>query len=487
MKRSELFFAVLLVPLDFCMLLLGFLLAYYLRDRGFVFLPDVPFQVERIVRYGGLGGILPLSQYVRYVLYIIPAMIGIFGLTGLYAMRSGMPWTKRATRIFIGVTGGLFFILLLFFLRNDFFLPRTTVIYAWILCSFFTIAGRLSIRLIQRGLRRFNIGVIRLAIIGKSEAARLILQSLNKHSLYRLEARFDSIEVPEILAQLDADNLDELIVVNEHYNVDDLVTIRNHCLEHQVSFSFVPSLFAELESSYVIRSEVGLPMIEVRPTPLDGWGRVLKRLFDIVASLVLIVLFSPFFILIAVWMKIADPGPLIYKNERLGKDMKPIQIWKFRSMKFEYCDGPGYPGGDALKKYLAQNPEAAAEWAATSKLKNDPRVSSVGKFLRRTSLDELPQFFNVLLGSLSIVGPRPIVRNAIHDEVEKYGETARILFTVKPGVTGLWQVSGRNDLSFKERVHLDASYIEHWSILNDLWIMIRSESIFFTKRNNGAY
>jgi len=488
MKRSEIFFSVLLVPLDFLMLFLAFLLAYYLRNKGIVFVPaDVPHQVGRIIQYGSLGDILPVSQYVHYVLYIIPAMLCIFALTGLYAMRNTMPWTKRVTRIFIGVCGGLFFILILFFLKNNFFLPRTTVVYAWVFCIVFVVVGRLGVRILQRVLRRFNIGVVRLAIIGKSEAATRILQNLNRHSLYRLEARYDSMDIDEIIAQLDADNLDELIVVNERYSVDDLVIVRNHCMEHQVGFSFVPALFTALESNYTIRSEIGLPAIEVRPTPLEGWGRVYKRLFDIIASFLLIILFSPIFLIIIIAMKIADPGPLIYKNERLGKDMEPIQIWKFRSLKYEYCDGPGYPGGDAFKKYLASNPEAAAEWAATSKLRNDPRISSIGALLRKTSLDELPQFFNVFFGTLSLVGPRPIVRNEFNDEVAKYGETARLLFTVKPGVTGLWQVSGRNDVSFKERVQLDAHYIERWNIWKDLWIMLKTVTIFFPKKGNGAY
>lgn len=487
MKRSEIFFATLLPIVDFGMLLLGFLLAYYVRDQGIVFSPDVPGQFARIVRYGEMGDILPLTQYLRYVLYIIPAMIGIFALTGLYAIRNVMPWTQRATRIFIGVSVGLFFILMLFLLRNDFFLPRATVLYAWLFCAVLVLCGRLVVRGVQHLLRRFNIGVIRLAIIGKSEAAPRILQNLNKHSLYRLEARYDSIEVPAILAQLDADNLDELIVVNEHYDVEDLITIRNHCLEHQVSFSFVPALFAVLQSNYAIRSGVGLPMIEVRPTPLDGWGRVVKRMFDILASLFFIILFSPLYVIIAVWLKLASPGPLIYKHQRIGKDMKPITIWKFRSMYIQFCDGPGYVGDEAFKKLLLDNPELAKEWQETSKLQRDPRISRPGLFLRKTSLDELPQFFNVLFGSLSLVGPRPIVRNEHRDEVEEYGETARLLFTVKPGLTGLWQVSGRNDLSYRERINLDAYYIEHWNLWKDLWIMLKTVTVFFPKKGRGAY
>jgi undecaprenyl-phosphate galactose phosphotransferase len=489
MKRSEIFFSVLQVPLDFLLLLAGFLAAYWLRDSGFVLTPDVPGDLGSVVRYGSLSDILPFSEYLRYVLYIIPVMIGIFGLTGLYAMRGSLPLSKKAIRVFLGVSVGLFFVLLLFLLRNDFFLPRSTVLYAWAFCTLFVLLGRMVIRMIQAILQKFGIGVIRLGIVGSQESATTILLGLmhNPHSLYRLDSLLESLQVDKLIRQLNADKLDELIVVNEHYDTEDLIKIRNHCLEHQVGFSFVPSLFTKLQSNYAVRSEFGMPAIEIKPTPLDGWGRVVKRIFDIISSIVLIILFSPVYLIIAVWMLISSPGPLIYKNKRLGKDMEPIFVWKFRSMKVEYCDGPGYSGAAAFKKYLVSNPAAAKEWEATSKLQNDPRVSQVGKFLRKTSLDELPQFFNVLGGSLSLVGPRPIVRNDFHDEVEKYGEAARMLFTVKPGVTGFWQVSGRNDTTFAERIQLDMHYIENWSLWWDLLIMFKTISVFIPKRGKGAY
>ena len=487
MKRSEIFFAALLPPLDFLMLVGGFIVAYYLRNSGVLFTPDTGTELVRVLHTGSAGDILPFAQFMRYVLYITPAMLIIFGLTGLYAMRGPMPWSKRLVRIFLGVSVGQFFIMLLFLLRNEFFLPRSTVLYAWITCTVFVLFGRLFVRYIQWFLRRRGIGVIRVGVIGASKAAQTIAQSFATapHALYRLDSRYDSLDVCEVIKQLGADNLDELIVVNEHYNSEDLIRIRNHCLEHQVSFNFVPSFFSNSQSNYVLRNELGLPIIEVKPTPLDGWGRILKRVFDILASSFFIMLFSPIFLIIAVWMKLNSPGPLIYKNVRLGKDMQQIIVWKFRSMRIEYCDGPGYKGGDMLKKYLAANPAAAAEWKATSKLKNDPRVSSVGKFLRKTSLDELPQLFNVFLGTLSLVGPRPIVRNAIHDEVEKYGEAARLLFTVKPGVTGLWQVSGRNNTTFEERIALDIRYIEDWSIWLDIVILFKTIGVFLPGKGKG--
>lgn len=483
MKRSELFFSVLLIPIDFCMLLAGFALAYYVRGNGYVFSPDIPGQFGRVIRYGVLGEIMPFPAYMHYVLYIVPVMILIFAFTGLYAMRGSFGWWRSLVRVFIGVSVGLFFILLLFLLRQDFFLPRATVLYAWGLCTLSVLFGRVCIRAIQRSLRPLGIGVVRVAIIGKSTAAEQIMVNLhrNPHSLYRLDARYDSLEVDNIITQLEADKIDELIVVNEHYDAKELITLRNHCLENQVTFSFVPALFAELPSSYDIRTEVGLPMIEVRPTPLEGWGRVLKRLFDVIVSFILIILCSPLFLFIAIWLILASPGPLIYQQERIGRGLKPIKIWKFRTMHIQYCTGMGYDGDAYFAKLLQDNPDLAEEWQQYTKLKNDPRISRPGRFLRATSLDELPQFFNVLTGVLSLVGPRPIVK----EEIRKYGETARILFTVKPGVTGLWQVSGRNDVSFKERVALDAQYIEQWSIWKDIGIMLKTVIVLIPVKGRG--
>jgi undecaprenyl-phosphate galactose phosphotransferase len=169
-------------------------------------------------------------------------------------------------------------------------------------------------------------------------------------------------------------------------------------------------------------------------------------------------------------MKLTTPGPLTYTQRRIGRGRKEIGVLKFRSMKIEYCTGPGYSGDAAFKKLLDENPDLAAEWKQYFKLKEDPRVSRAGKILRKTNLDELPQFWNVIRGELSLVGPRAIIK----DEVEKYGETADILFTVRPGITGPWQVSGRNDISYDERVRLDAQYIRHWNLLTDIGIVFKT-------------
>lgn len=491
MKRSEIFFSTLLVPVDFFALLAGFVVAYYVRDSLTGLSGTVSAISSEVVT--STGGLQPLTHYLHYIWYIIPAMLVIFAFVGLYTMRSATSWPRRFFQILLGVTGGEFFILLLFLLKKDFFLPRSTVLYSWILCTIFVTIARYGVRLLQKFLYRYDIGSIRVAIIGRSEAARQIMKNLGSrlHSTYQLEERFEGVGVSEVIPLISRDKFDELIVVNTQYSVEDLISLRNHCLEQHVGFSFVPSLFSSLRSSFEIRSEVGLPMIEVLPTPLEGWGRVVKRLFDIIASIILLILFSPVYLLIAIILKTTDPGPLFIRHTRIGLRRTPICITKFRSMRMGWTDENGKLSKH-FQKYLDTHPEAAKEWQETVKLKDDPRISKMGRILRKTRLDELPQFFDVLVGALSLVGPRPIV----DWEVEKFGEKARILFTVRPGVTGPWQVEGGNDLSYEKRVELNAIYIEHWSIWRDLSILLKTAwlllsdlvgKLFGKDGDNGAY
>lgn len=201
--------------------------------------------------------------------------------------------------------------------------------------------------------------------------------------------------------------------------------------------------------------------------------RVMKRGLD----LLLVVLCLPVLFLliaaIAIAIRATSPGPIFFSHRRIRGHGRFFSMWKFRTM----CVN----SAEVLENFLAENPEARAEWRKTHKLKNDPRVTPVGEFLRRTSLDELPQIWNVLSGSMSLVGPRPIVAA----EVEKYGEFFADYCMVKPGVTGLWQVSGRSQLSYPERVQLDRRYAQNWSLSGDLKILVRTLSS--VANQDGAY
>lgn len=203
-------------------------------------------------------------------------------------------------------------------------------------------------------------------------------------------------------------------------------------------------------------------------------GNVVKTAFDYILTLVGAVFISPLLVYIAYRINKEDPGPVFFAHTRIGKDGKPFPCFKFRSMVVN--------SQEMLQKYLAENPAAREEWERDFKLKDDPRVTPIGKFLRSTSLDELPQIFNVLRGEMSLVGPRPVIQ----EELDKYyGETAKLYCTVKPGITGLWQVSGRSDIGYDERVALDATYIKYRSMWGDIVILWKTIGVVLMKK--GAY
>ena len=199
-----------------------------------------------------------------------------------------------------------------------------------------------------------------------------------------------------------------------------------------------------------------------------------KRIFDFIFSFSALIVLSPVFIIVSILIKILSPGPIFFGHKRIGKDGKFFRVYKFRTM---------VPDAEKrLKKMLDENPEVKEEYEKDFKLKNDPRIiPGIGQFMRKASIDELPQFYNSLVGDMSVVGPRPIVE----DEVKKYGKYAIKLYSVKPGVTGLWQTSGRNDIEYDERVALDMEYIDKQSLFMDIKIVIDTVKVMIFKK--GAY
>jgi lipopolysaccharide/colanic/teichoic acid biosynthesis glycosyltransferase len=201
-----------------------------------------------------------------------------------------------------------------------------------------------------------------------------------------------------------------------------------------------------------------------------------------VASAGGLIVLSPVFLTIAILIKLTDPGPVFYRHKRLSRIGKPIYVYKFRSMQQRFSTDMRFKGKSELEIFAELGrPDLIEEWERDQKVKLDPRVSKIGAFLRRTSLDELPQLINILRGDISLVGPRPIVEQ----ELERYGTGRSALLSLKPGLTGLWQVSGRNDISYDERVKMDLYYIEHWSLWLDIKIIVRTIRIVFARQ--GAY
>ena len=201
----------------------------------------------------------------------------------------------------------------------------------------------------------------------------------------------------------------------------------------------------------------------------------LKRFIDFVFSFLLIILLFPLFLIIGILIKLNSKGSIIYIQRRIGKNNTPFSCYKFRTMKSK--------SKYILKKLLIQNPHFKNEFEKKRKLINDPRITNIGKLLRFTSLDELPQIYNVLIGDMSFIGPRPIVKS----EIKRYGKDFKKAFSIKPGISGLWQVSGRNNLSYIKRVNLDIFYARNINFLLDLKIFIKTVIIILTPFNRGAF
>lgn len=185
-----------------------------------------------------------------------------------------------------------------------------------------------------------------------------------------------------------------------------------------------------------------------------------KRAIDVAGALFGLIFLSPFILTVALLVRMQDGGPILYAHPRVGRHGRIFRCLKFRTM---IHDNEGI-----LNKYLADNPAAAEEWRLHHKLTNDPRITWLGRFLRKSSLDELPQFWNVLMGEMSLVGPRPITRV----ELDRYAKARRFYLLVRPGITGLWQVTGRSDSSYESRIKLDREYLENWSFRRDIWILV---------------
>ena len=235
------------------------------------------------------------------------------------------------------------------------------------------------------------------------------------------------------------------------------------------NFVGIPTGGLEIESLFNEK----LVVLRLKNNLARPLNRMLKTVFDYTLTLLGTIAISPILLFIAIWIYKDSPGPVIFKHIRIGKDGKPFPCYKFRSMCVD--------AKDKLAELLANDPAAREEWERDFKLKNDPRITKSGAFLRKTSLDELPQIFNVLKGEMSLVGPRPIIQ----EELERYGEYVGDYLMVKPGITGMWQVSGRSDIEYHERVLLDSWYVRNWSVWIDIVMLFKTFAVVAMRK--GAY
>jgi exopolysaccharide biosynthesis polyprenyl glycosylphosphotransferase len=483
-KRSELIFSVILVPLDFLALLSAFVVAYIIRVK---------------IEAKPVAHPIPAYEFLQIILIVLPVWILIFALSGLYNQSSLRGRFAEVGKVFVAVSGGVMFSILLDFLRPVSLFPSKAVpIYAYGLGLVFVLLSRTIVRAVQRWLFNFGIGVHNAIIVGSGELARRIAADLaHAGSGYRLVgcvdlARNASKRMPgvPIYASIEEarvgagkTRLDEIIQADSALDHDEVLALVNYAANEHIGYRFVPNQFGLYALNSTLGSLAGVPMIEIRLTPLEGWGRIVKRSFDFVGALLAIAVLSPLFVVLALLVKMDDPsGPVIYRHRRLSRNGKEVYVLKFRTMLWKYSDGKDRPFKSAAETFRAMGRhELIAKFNRAQKLDDDPRVSKLGRELRKLSLDELPQLFNILMGDMSMVGPRPIVP----DELKRYGRHSASFLALKPGATGLWVISGRSDLSYEDRVKLDIYYVENWSLWLDLKVLVKTAVTIM--RGRGAY
>ena len=476
-KNTKLY-SLFLILADFVVLLVAFIGAYILRVQY-----DPRPLVSQVYAF----------DYLTSFLLIIPVWIIIFAVLGLYQSntynRRLVEWGKIAVGSFIGI---LVIIGWEYVSGEHIFPARLVAAYA-LGISFLLILGEREVLRITRSLLfYFGRGISNVLVIGDSDATRDIADNLAEthKSGYRIVAiagpkkvvppglevqRFSSVDrALEHIKQLGITT----IIQTDLYDSDERnQRILGAAQVNHISYTFIPGEPEFYTGKNTVDVFLGYPMISVSQTPLIGWGGIVKRLFDIVATSIIILVLSPIFLLLIILQKLINgPSfPVFYAANRLTKGARPFGMLKFRSMN------PKYGSKDAVQDFKDMGrPDLATEYEEHRKILSqpDPRITRFGHFIRKTSLDELPQLFNVLKGDLSLVGPRPIEPI----ELERYRDRGALLLSVQSGITGLWQVSGRNNLSFEQRVELELYYAQNWSFWMDIKIMLKTPGALLKRK-----
>jgi len=466
MKRVDLAFASALVPLDYLALVSAAMAAYSLRFTS-IFTSIKPILFA-----------LSFEQYVNVVFPMALITMAIFSLSGLYVIRPRR-MASEMTKVITGVSTSIALILAFAFFSRALFESRFIVLAAWILAILFVLIIRVLLRLLQRSLRQYGIGVQSVAIVGKTKSGNDLKRFFESHPSagYRVIshiAQFTNESRERLLALKKNNELDAIILADPDASRLDVTAIKVFTDTEHCTFFYSADLFAGSTLQPIMHTFAEQPVIEVPKTPLAGWGAIYKRLFDIVISSILIVLTLPLQIIIAIAIIAENPGSFFFSRPRVGQGGKEFSFLKFRSM---IQDAHALRSDPAfLKKYGNER-----EGTPLFKLHDDPRITHVGKFIRNWSLDEIPQFYLVFMGSMSLVGPRP----HLPEEVALYKPHQRKVLTIKPGITGMAQISGRASLDFEDEVRLDMYYIENWSPWLDLVIVLKTP--FAVLLRKGAY
>ncbi|HMO55844.1 MAG TPA: sugar transferase [Roseiflexaceae bacterium] len=469
------------LAIDVVLVFLGFVIAYWMR-----YIVSWPPPLESIVSEVATENFVALQAFLPISLLLMLLLVGQFLMRGLYRLPRTAGVIDHMGIIISSTTVGIAILIVFVFLYRPFFYSRLIFGFAW--CTIITLMALWRALLI--GTRRWRWlrghGRERILVVGGTGLARFVMEGIvaqpdmgfelagylddRDHAAARPTRHFRHLGLIGDLEKLvRSDMIDQVIIALpfwEHHRLPELVNI---CREAHIDFRVAPDLY-ELSFDRVDVSNIGgVPLIGLKEVSLRGLNMALKRAIDIV----LVVLAAPVVLLlsagIALAIRLDSPGPIIFRQTRVGRNERPFTVYKFRTMVVD---------AEARKAELAALNEADGP---LFKIRDDPRRTWVGSFLRRYSLDELPQLWNILLGEMSWVGPRP----PTPDEVAQYENWHRRRLEVLPGLTGLWQVLGRSDTSFDEMVRLDIYYAESWSLGLDLRIMLQTIPVVLGGR--GAY
>lgn len=456
------FYTLALIFFDILAVLAAFVLAYVLRVQ----LDSRPL----VYQIGALDFFFTFVQLIPFWL------ITLWGL-GLY---SPSVYQKRLTEIGKLLVGSFVGVLLIigydFAVDQPIFPARLVPVYAGIATFLFLVLGREILRLIRDVSYYFGRGVQRVMIIGSGDATKDIIKNLNntRRSGFQVVATVGTRGSQEIthyeslrdaLENLSRLRVDTIIQTDLYDKAERNQHIMGAAQEHHISYSFIPGEAEFYSGKNQIDVFLGYPIIAVHQTPLVGWGELVKRIFDIFATVLTLPLWGGLVVIVAIFQKLFNPGPVFYKSDRMTRYSKNFKLYKFRSM------GREYGKRDAAEEFRSMGrKDLAKEYDTYRKVEHDPRITWFGRLLRASSLDEIPQLFNVLRGDLSLVGPRPI----LPQELRLYLGRGSLLHSVKSGLTGLWQVSGRSDLPFEKRVELELYYAQNWSFWLDIKILFKT-------------
>ena len=462
---------LLRIPMDFLMAFLAFYLAYEIRSVTDL-IPGIQLPLD-ITTFPSLPDYFAFSTTAILFLLLLFAVNRMYSLSGVILNQG-----KEIGRVITLTSAWLMLIIAWFFIMRQFPFSRLVLGYSWILSMIFISSGRSAIRLVEYILLKYGIGKKKILFIGNNQITQKLASYMSKDARINLVGLIDDTltshdhihslgKVSELEKIVKKYGIEEIIQTKSDLTEAQATDILEFCREHHIAYSFVPDILAVHHTNVEVETLKGIPVIRLKPTPLDGWGRVFKRIFDFTVALLLLIILSPFLLLSAIAIKLDSKGTIFFKYlddgtrvKRVGQHGKLFNFFKFRTM---------YPKTHNLR-YTKLAEQNTREGTPLVKIKDDPRVTRVGRLLRKTSIDELPQLLNVLKGQMSLVGPRP----HLPEEVARYDKHHKFVLTIKPGITGMAQISGRSDLDFEEEVRLDTYYIEHWSIWLDIRILLKT-------------